>query len=388
MNLTRRDALRVGGLSLAGFLAACSVAGRRPNASATPTGLGEITGQLSIATWPFYIDVDQATGRHPTLEAFEESSGIEVSYDEVIDDGEAFFGSIRPELAAGQPTGFDLAVIPNWLVPRMIRLGYLAPLHLDAIPNIVNLLDPYKDPPYDPGNAHSITWQGGITGIGYDPERTGRRLTSFADLLDPDFRGKVGLFSDMLDTMSLALLSLGVDPLEASTRDAIRAAGVIADARTNGQVRGFYGNEYGEALVRGDLVASMAWSGDIFQLQADAPQLEFVVPDEGGILWTDDLVLLAGAEHPADAHVFINHYLDPAVARLVTEYVQYLTPVRGVAEAVATRAAETVDPDYDRFANSPLIFPTGGELERLSRYPTLEARQEREWNELFETARG
>ncbi|HZA20457.1 MAG TPA: spermidine/putrescine ABC transporter substrate-binding protein, partial [Actinomycetota bacterium] len=307
--MTRRDLLRrmgigAGALSLSAFLAACGTEGEGPSGGGgtkkDPLTTNEIQGELDFANWPLYID--KAKGQRPTLNDFTEATSIEVNYREVIDDNQSFFGTIQEPLASGQETDWDLIVVTDWLIAKMISLGYLEQLDQDRIPNFFEHAGQiYQNRSYDPGNRYSVPWQSGITGIGYNPELTGREITSTNDLFDPEFEGRVGMMTEMRDTMNLVLLNLGIEPQEATEADAEAAQKKLLEQREAGIVRQYYGNGYADALARGDLALTMAWSGDIFILQLDNPELEFVVPEEGAILWTDNMAIPQDAEHPIDA---------------------------------------------------------------------------------------
>lgn len=388
-SITRRELLRLSAVAgAAGLLASCGVsAPKKTRASVAP--LPPKTGALSVANWPLYIDADVKTKGHPTVEQFQRETGTAVRYKEAIDDTETFFGTLREPLAAGKPTGWDIAVLSDWILARMIRLDYVEPLHLDAIPNFTaNAAAAYKNPSYDPGSAHSIPWQAGITGIAYNPKLTGRAIDSVADLFDPAFRGKVGMFSEMLDSMCLTLLLLGVEPARATQADAKAARDKIAAQRKAGIVRNFYGQEYGDALANGDLALTIAWSGDIFQLQESNPELRFVVPKEGGILWTDTMIIPKGAANIAEAHAWMNFYYRPEIAARVTESVQYVSTVPAsraiiLADAEARPAERAA---LQRLANSDLLYPDDASLARLHRYPGLSEDDEKAWNQMFQEA--
>jgi len=389
--MTRRDLLRrmgigAGALSVTALAAACGIRGEAERNRTEENGAGqgpdyttdEITGTLNFANWPLYID--RAKGKRPTIDDFEKSSDIQVNYQEVIEDNESFFGTIREPLANDQQIEWDLIVVTDWLIAKMARLGYLEQLDHSRLPNFEqNAGEVYKDPTYDPGNAHSIPWQSGITGIGYDPKRTGREITSFEDLFDPAFAGKVGMFTEMRDTMNLTLLGLGVDPQEATVEDAERAQQKLLEQREAGIVREYYGNEYADALIRGDVWITMAWSGDIFQLQFDDPDLQFVVPDEGGILWVDNMAIPQNAAHPIDALEFMNFVYDPEVAAQITAWVNYICPVPAAQDILA----QAKDNYTQQVAQSPLVFPTPEMEARLHSYKTLEEDEEEAWNDLF-----
>jgi spermidine/putrescine transport system substrate-binding protein len=360
-------------------------------ALAIPSGsvVAQGDGTLHWANWPLYIDIDDETGAYPTIEAFTEETGIAVEYVEAINDNEEFFGLIQPDLAAGNATGWDLITPTDWLVERMIRLGYLEPLDWSLLPNVeANRQDLYEGVWYDPGNEYAVPYVSGVVGIAYNPTLTGREITSFDDLLDPEFAGRVGMFSEMRDTMSLALLSMGVVPEEATIEDVEAAQQKLLEAADRGQFRDFYGNDYYDALARGDLAVTMAWGGDITQMQLyDNPDVEFVVPETGGMLYTDNLVIPKGAD-VEEAHRMMDFLYDPANAAALSEYIGYFSPVKGVQEIVLADAeAARAEGDEEWAAAlevmAPGVFPTEEQLENLYEYKILDEEEERIWNDLF-----
>ena len=382
-------------LTLPSILAACGIG---PAGSGSPAasggglvGGGEPAGTLIFANWPLYIDQDEATGESATLQQFEEETGIAVDYTEAIQDNQEFFGTIQPALAGSQDTGWDMIVPTDWMVGKMISLGYLEAFDVAAsVPNFVaNAADTYKNPSYDPDNAHSVPWQSGITGIAYNPELTGREITGFGDLLDPAFEGRVGMFSEVRDTCSLALLHNGVEPKDA-TEDDVRAAMDVLREQAP-RVRGYYGNEYAQELANGSLALTVAWSGDVFQLQFDNPDLRFIVPEAGGILWVDNMTIPTGAQHPNDALAFMDFVFRPEIAAQITEYVNYICPVPAAQEVIQTHAQEAADggdqetADYlTSVAESELVFPSDDMLARLHSYKVLSEDEEELWNSLFQ----
>ena len=394
--LTRRDLLGTAAKGGAGFaaaalLAACGGLGAESSptgAAATPSGLPPLAHELSIAQWPLYIDPGAKGADSPTLVAFEQETGIDVTYRENINDNAAFFGKLVPQMSAGQDPGYDLITLSDWVVVKMDRLGWLAPIDHTALPTVTaNIGAAFADPAYDPGNAHSIPWQGGITGIAYDPGKTGRELTSFDDLWDPAFAGHVGMLTEMVDTMNLTLMSLGVDIQNATDDDVQRAKEKLIQQRDAGIVRQYYGQDYTRALSNGDVWATMAWSGDVLQLQLVNPDLRFVVPEEGGILWVTPMELLRTAQHPADAHAFLDFVYRPEIATAITEWVGYVTPVPAVQDLVRQHAEEATkagDRAYLSFlAESPLVFPTDDMLANLQSYKVLSEEEEQSWGDAF-----
>lgn len=384
--LSRRELLRGAGRGglvgvAAAILAACGIESSRPERRREREPLPPLAMELAIAQWPLYID-----GK--TIPNFTEDTGIEVDYKEVIGDNQEFFAVVSQALSADQATGYDLIALSDWVVAKMNRLGWLEPIDQSLLPNVrANLRDSYRDPSYDPGNAHSVPWQGGITGIAYNTELAGREITSFAELWDDAFAGHVGMLTEMIDTMSLTMLSLGIDPATASLDDAARAQERLLEQREAGIVRGYYGNDYIDGLARGDLWVSMAWSGDVFFLGQENPSLEFTVPDEGGVSWVTPLEIPAGAEHPRDAHAFLDYVYDPEVAADITSWVGYISPVPAVRDVLLARAEKSKAGRrayLEALATSPLVFPDEETLGRLYAYEPLTEEQEQGWNDLFQ----
>ena len=357
-----------------------------PPATPQPT----LAGEVAFGNWPLYIDIDEETGGYPTLEAFTEQTGIQVSYQEDINDNSEFFGRIQPDLAAGNSIGYDIIAPSDWMIARLIRLGYLQPLDKTLLPNFeANAQDLFRDPWYDPGNVYSIPWAAGIVGIGYNPTLTGREITSFDDLLDPEFAGEVGLFSEMIDTMSLALLSNGVEPENATMEDVQAVRDELLAAAQAGQFADFYGNDYYDALAQGNIALTMAWSGDISQMQLyDNPDIEFVIPETGGVLFVDNMVIPNGAEHPADAYKLMDYWYSLEAAVPLTEYIGYFSPVRGVREQVLLDAQTARDEGDTEWADqleqiARDSFPDEDQLNNVFNYKILTEEEETQWNDLF-----
>lgn len=343
----------------------------------------EIAGELNFANWPYYIDKDRVNGEivRPTLVDFTKEFGIEVNYKEVINENEQFFGRIQPSLAAGEDTGFDLMVLTNGpTLDKLIRLNYLVELDQSKLSNFhENAAAAYLDRSYDPGNRFTVPWQSGITGIGYNPKLTGREITSFEDLFDPAFEGKVGMMGDTLDMPNLALLGTGVIPEESTPEDWRRAADELIKQRDSGVVRQFYIQNYIKALTAGDTWLSMAWSGDIFQQNNSGfPDLEFVVPKEGGLLWTDNMCIPAKAAHPLDAITMMDFVYRPEIAAQMADWIQFITPVPAAEDIIRD---DLKDPTV---ADSPLVFPTEEMYSKVYPYRTLTQEEEEEWNSIFQ----
>jgi spermidine/putrescine transport system substrate-binding protein len=397
--LDRRDLLRLfGATGGAAMLAACG--GIKAQGKTTDTSKSAIakywaaqkeTGQLTWANWPLYIDT-KGKSDHPSLDQFEKQSGVKVKYIEAVQDNGPFFAKVQPPLSSGQYCGFDMTVISNGIYFNKFRdLGFLVPLDQDRLPNFRKYGGhKYQNESFDPGNVYSVPWQAGFTGIGYDPNRVGKEITSWQDLLDPKLKGHVGMFANNEDLPNLAMVAIGIDPLKSTEADWRKAADWLNKLKPN--IRKFYSQDYINSLATGDLWASMAWSGDIFQQnlsgKAVGQELKFVIPDEGGLLWTDNFMILKGAKNPISAMQLMDFYYQPKVAAEVTEWVNYISPVPGARAVVETSAAAAKGSDktyLDQVASSYATFPDEATYAKTTiGYAPKAGKDLNLWNSIFE----
>jgi spermidine/putrescine transport system substrate-binding protein len=319
----------------------------------------ELTGTLDFANWPYYID-RRRDNSHPSLDRFTETQGVAVNYYRPIRENARFLDRIRPSLQAGEPIGYDLIVISNGPeLSELIGSGWVVPLDHSRLPNFERFAGPLvRGPIWDPENRFSIAWQSGLTGIAYAPEAVellGHEPRSVEDLWNPALRGRVGMLSDLVELGSLGLLAAGIAP-SVSTPDNWRTAATILEDQKGAVDPRYYDQGYVDALGRRDILIALAYSGDIFQLNnLGDPDLRFVVPAEGAMLWTDNLLIPANAAHPLDALTYMNFVYRPQIAAMIANWVWYICPVPAAKPIVAS------DLGNPAVARSPLVFP-GAEL--------------------------
>lgn len=372
--------------SLAGALSACGIAGTRDTGWEDGFdwkawwGEQEQQGTFDFANWPLYID--RTKDGSPTLNAFSEKYGITVNYRPVIQDNATFFAQISPVLQSGQSIGYDMVVISNgWELTQMIKNHWLIPLDHSRMPSFERYAaQSIRSPNYDPGNEFTVTWQSGITGIAYDTDNIDREINSIKDLWDPAFAGKVGMMADDTELGSFGMLALGIEPKTSTPADWERAADLLREQREAGIVRQYYDQSYIKALQQGDTWISMAWSGDVFQAQLSGSEnLKFVVPDEGVMFWQDNCMIPYHAAHPVDAMMWIDYFYRPPVQALITDWVNYISPV---PDAKPIIAGELDDPTV---ANSPLVFPTPEmESKFVAYYDPTGVEDQLEWTSIFD----
>jgi spermidine/putrescine transport system substrate-binding protein len=391
--ISRRDVLRYAGMGLGAagltaFLASCGVGTSSSAAgSSSPANFDwsaqQLNHQLNFANWPYYIDTSH--GAHPTLDTFTQQTGIQVNYKPVINDNQAFYAKISPELQQGKPTGWDLIVITNGAqLSELIDNHWLIPLDMSLLPNFTKYAsDSVKNPSYDPGNKFSVTWQSGFTGLAYSPQATqalGHEPSSLNDLWDPALAGHVGMMSDNTELGSIGLLKLGIEPSTSTPADWTKAAQVLQQQKSAGIPLGYYDQGYVNKLENGDTWITQAWSGDIFLAnESGYPELKFVVPEEGVMFWHDNMLIPAGAADPLDAITYMNYVYEPQVAAALANYIWYVTPVPDAKSIVATL------PGGKAVADSPLVFPDKAMYAKTHQYYVFKGTSDlNEWNNIFD----
>jgi len=374
--LSRRAVL--GGLGLGAgalALAACAPVSRpAPTAAADDSAADP---RLVWDNWPAYLDEDD-DGAYPTLLAFEEQSGISVTYNVAVDDNNSYYGKVKDQLALGQYIGADTVCLTEWMVSRLVRRGFVQELDHANIPNLANLSPSLANPDFDPGRHLSLPWQAGFAGICWNKEKLPNGLASVEDLWDPELRGRVGVLSEMRDTIGLIMQAQGTDIAGSWGDDEfMNAIDVFRKQVDDGQIRNIKGNAYLNDLQNEDTLAAICWSGDITLINAEAgDKWEFALPDSGGTLWNDTFVVPMGSKRKANAEALMNYYYEPEVAAEVAAWVNYITPVDGAKDAM-----ESIDPEL---AENQLIFPDEQTLSQAHVFRTLTASEEKDYQAEFQ----
>ena len=397
-SISRRNLLVAGGVGAgAATLAACgagttststetsaTASATAGEASATPTpepsvsDLSDSEKVIFFSNWPQYIDVSK---KNPTtLGDFISSTGIDVVYTDDINDSNEFYAKVRTNLEQGRSIDRDIVVLTEEGVELFIDSGFAAPLNKELIPNWVNLLPSLKDVLFDPGREYSLPWQSGFTGIGWNTpllkrELGVKKITSLDQFFDPKLKGRITILTEMQDSMGLVLNWLGYDMANFTQEQFDEALEVLVQKVDDGFIRQVTGNDYIAALDSGDAIASIGWSGDVIAL---GKKFGFSIPDSGGMLWADNMLIPSVATHKSNAEKLMNYYYDPVVAARLAEWVQYVCPVAGAQEAMAD-----IDPDL---VEDPWIFPTPELLATVSEFMTLGVETRMAYDRQFQKA--
>jgi spermidine/putrescine transport system substrate-binding protein len=377
------------GSALAGFGAFLAACGGGGTASPSPAGSGGnvITGPLNFANWDAYIDLtDVGDGEYdlpsPTLEEFQTEYGVEVNYvNAKIEDNESFVATIRPQLESGVDTGWDLFVLTDWMAAKLIALGWIEQIDQANVPDcIANVREEYRGLAWDPDFTYHYPWQSGAVGIGYNVASTGRDLTSLADMFDPDFAGKVTMLTEVRDTFPLTHLHLQAlgqasdNPPDEMDADDVQAVyDYLKPFVESGHIADFTGNEYLETFASGDTWVAYVWSGDL--ASSGGPDDRFLYPVEGSIVFNDNMLMPKGVKNKYTAELMMNWVYDVDRAARLANFIYYISPVKGVAEAIVA-----LDPDA---ATNPLLFPPPEVLAKQHPEPAWDEATEATVNELF-----
>lgn len=360
------------------FLAACGGSGGGGGSSAagptTPADDGaKAEGTLRISNWPYYM----ADG---FVAAFQTATGVTVDYKEDFNDNEEWFAKYKEPLDRNQDIGSDLAVPTMFLAARLAQLGFVNAFRDERIPNKSNLRPDLAEAATDPGRKFSAPYMSGMVGLAYNRAVTGRDIKTVDDIWDPAFKGKVSLLADMQDGLGLVMLSQGNTPAEPSTDNVKKAVDLVREQKDKGQIRRFTGNDYGDDLSAGNLAIAQAYSGDVVQLQADNPDLQFVIPESGGSTFLDVMVVPRTTKNQNAAEAWINYVYDRAnYAKLVaaTQYVPVLSDMDD--------ELNKIDPELTK---NPLIVPPQSMLDNLHDWPALTDQQFQEYTTLYASVTG
>jgi spermidine/putrescine transport system substrate-binding protein len=376
--VTRRTVLAGAGASAAALaLAACTPGGAKKLTPAADKSATDKT--LTWANWALYLDQDDS-GKYPTLLEFEKQSGINVKYDVAVDDNNTYYAKVKDQLALGQDIGADTVCLTDWMVSRLINLGYTQKLDHSKIPNIKNLSPSLKNVDFDRGRNYSLPWQSGFAGLAWNKEKIPNGLKQVSDLWDPALKGRIGVLSEMRDTIGLIMLEQGVDISSKSWGDAefTKAIDEFQTQVKSGQIRNIKGNSYADDLKNEDTLAAIVWSGDVNGINSEvgSEKFGFAIPETGGTLWSDNFLIPIGSPRKANAEKLINYYYDPQVAATVAAYVNYITPVEGAKEAM-----QSIDPTL---AENQLIFPNEATLATVKGFRTLTNAEQSKYSAQFE----
>ena len=388
-SVSRRRVLQAAGLSGAALaVAACGAGGGASGGSAGPASAAAAEDKsdaeklVNWSNWPLYLDIDEASGKYPSLEMFKEQSGISVTYTEDVNDNNEFYAKVRTQLEQGQDIGRDIVTLTDWMAALWIENGFAQKFDKAQMPNAKNLIPKLQGVAFDPNRDYSLPWQSGFGALGWNKAKLKEAIgtdvmTSVDQLWDPALKGRITVLSEMRDTMGILMAWQGNDPSNFTEDQFNQALEALTQQVDSGQIRQVTGNDYAGALESGDVIAVIGWSGDMIQL---GEEFGVALPETGGTLWTDNMLIPALAAHKKNAEQLMNFYYDPEIAAMVAAYVQYISPVEGAKEAMAGIDPALVDNQW--------IFPSAETLANSYVFMTLTFEQDEAYQRAFQKAIG
>ena len=294
---------------------------------------------LNLFIWSNYISPE-------TLAKFEARLDVKVNVD-LYDSNEALLAKLQ----AGN-AGYDVVCPSDYSVQVLLAQGLLRPLDRSLLPHMVNVDPGFLDRPYDPGNAHSVPYFWGTTGIAYDRRKVKAPVDSWAALWDPRYAGRVLMLDDAREAFGAALKMRGhslntTDPrlLEAARDDLLRQKKVV---------RAYNSTNFEDVLLSGDVWLAQGWNGQFAKAMDQSPDIVYVIPKEGSTLFIDNLAIPRDARQPALAHAFIDFTLEADVAAEICRTMRYSSPNRA--------AWPLIPPEIRRH---PAVFPPADVVQRL-----------------------
>ena len=306
-------------------------------------GEQDLAQELHIYNWSEYIDPE-------IYEEFEQEFGVKV-----IEDTFASNEDLLAKLQAGA-TGYDIIVPSDYMVSIMYELELLAEINYDNIPNFENIAATFKDPPYDPGNKYSVPYQWGTTGIGYNAELFEDPPSSWAYLFDPavagEYAGRMSMLNDSRETIGAALKYLGYSINSTNEQELEEAKQLLIQQKE--WVSAYDSDGFEDLLAAGEVDIGHGWSGDYFAAAEEAEQVWYIIPEEGGVIWTDNLAIPKSAPSQYTAEVFINYLLRPEVGARITNYTWFGSPNQASEEFIDAEILE-----------EPAIYPPSEVMDKL-----------------------
>ncbi|RNB53073.1 spermidine/putrescine ABC transporter substrate-binding protein [Brevibacillus gelatini] len=266
---------------------------------------------LNIYSWADNFDPE-------VIKDFEQKYNVKVNYD--------IYGSNEEMLAKIQAgaSGYDLIQPSDYMVATMIQLGLLEELNKENIPNMKNIVSTFKTPPFDKENKYSLVYTWGITGIAYNKKYVKEAPTSWSDLWNEEYKGRVILLNDPREVMGMALIKNGYSN---STTNKEELEKSFADLKKMlPGVMAFDTDNIKQKMIAEEAWIGTVWSGDAAIINGQNPDVEYVIPKEGATIWADTLAIPKGAKHKDLAEKFINYLMDPEVSVKNYESIGYSNP--------------------------------------------------------------
>lgn len=273
--------------------------------------------KLYIYNWTEYIP-------NSLLQKFTKETGIEVVYS-TFESNEEMYSKMK--LTNGG--GYDLIFPSSYYIGKMAKEGMLAKLDKTKLVNFAQITPSLLNKNFDPENQYSLPYVYGLTGIGINSaEIDPKAVTSWADLWNSKYKGKTLLTADSREVFHIALLLKGFSPNTTENKEIESAYHLLQKLIPN--VQSFNSDSPDVPYVQGEVSLGMIWNGSAFRAHKENPDIQFIYPREGVIIWMDNYAIPKNAEHKEAAYKFIDFMLRPESAKEVIETMGFSMPNEGV----------------------------------------------------------
>jgi spermidine/putrescine transport system substrate-binding protein len=293
---------------------------------------------LYFYNWSEYMPED-------VLDAFEKETGIEVKYT-TYDSNEAMYAKLRL-LDAGN--SYDLVIPSTYYVSKMRKEGLLKTIDSAQLKGFDQLDPRLVHQPFDPDNSVSVPYLWGTTGMAINTGASKATISRWADLWNPEFKGRIMMTNDMREVFHVGLRVLGYSGNSTSATEIEAAYEKLKTLQP--AIRTYNSDAPRMPYIEGETDVGMMWNGEGFQALEDLPTLKYVYPAEGAVIWMDSFVIPKNARHPDAALAFINFTLRPEIAKIISENIGYATP--------NLKSRSLLDADT---LNNRTIYPTDADL--------------------------
>jgi spermidine/putrescine transport system substrate-binding protein len=266
---------------------------------------------LSVYNWTSYIAPE-------VLKEFEQKFGVKIKYD-TYESNDDLYAKLKP----GNP-GYDVIFPSDYMVTTMEKEGLVEEIDLNNIPNLKNIDPKFLKAPFDPENKYSVPYQWGTMGFGYNIKKTGTEIDSWDALFDPAFKGKVALMDELRTMVGVVLIHLGYDPNTTNPQEINKARDYLLEHKAN--IAAFAPDTGQNLLDQGQVDLAVEWSGDIFQIMEENPDIRYSIPKEGTVVWIDNISIAKDAPHKEMAEKFMNFLLEPEISAKISNFLKYSSP--------------------------------------------------------------
>ncbi|MBK7452435.1 MAG: spermidine/putrescine ABC transporter substrate-binding protein [Anaerolineales bacterium] len=305
-----------------------------------------IPGELILYNWVEYMP-------QPVLDAFTKENGITVKYVTYQSQEEAF-----DNMQAG--TVYDLVVLKPEFIPELAEQNQLKAIDYAQVLNFKYVSANFRDLAFDPGNKYTIPFHWGTTGILFRTDLVDRPITRWSDLWDPTFAGKVGVWPipDSLIPITLKMLGHSANSEDPAQMEEVRQS--LLQLKPNSVVISNTNATVVPLLESGEVEIAFGWAYDAMLAQESTQPIEYIIPEEGTILWTDYFCIPANAANPRGAELFLNFILQPEIAARIVNESYYPMAVDGMDEFIIPDILHNpvIFPDNAQMQNAEIILPT------------------------------